>query len=127
MNTPLIVAILLVSTVPVYAQAQQADMDKLKADAQKVVSIIKGDKTKAEAYCQINQLGEQIGDAQQDKDSKKAEELSRRVMALEIKLGPDYLSLVNGLRDVDPNSQQAQELDSILARLDDACEDDDQD
>jgi len=128
MKASLIAAVLLIGAAPpLYAQAQQPDMDKLKADAQKVVSIIKGDKTKTEAYCQINQLGEQIGDAQQDKDSKKAEELSRRVMALEIKLGPDYLSLVNGLRDVDPNSQQAQELASILARLDDACEDDDQD
>jgi hypothetical protein len=44
-------------------------------------------------------------------------------MQLEIKLGPDYLTLVNGLKDVDPNSQQAQELDSILAPLDDTCED----
>jgi hypothetical protein len=123
MNRPLIIALLVVSMVPLYARAQQPDMVKLKADAQKVVSIIKGDKAKTEAYCQINELAEQIGEAQQDKDSKKAEELSRQVMQLEIKLGPDYLTLVNGLKDVDPNSQQAQELDSILAPLDDTCED----
>jgi hypothetical protein len=123
MKAPLIVAVLLISAAPLFAQAQQLDMAKLKADAQKVVSIIKGDKTKTEAYCQINELAEQIGEAQQEKDSKKAEELSRQVMQLEIKLGPDYLTLVNGLKDVDPNSQQAQELDSILAPLDDTCED----
>jgi hypothetical protein len=123
MKAPLIVAVLLIGAAPLFAQAQQPDMAKLKADAQKVVSIIKGDKTKTEAYCQINELAEQIGEAQQEKDSKKAEELSRQVMQLEIKLGPDYLTLVNGLKDVDPNSQQAQELDSILAPLDDTCED----
>ena len=122
MKAPLIVAVLLIGVAPLFAQAQQPDMAKLKADAQKVVSIIKGDKTKTEAYCQINELAEQIGEAQQEKDSKKAEELSRQVMQLEIKLGPDYLTLVNGLKDVDPNSQQAQELDSVLASLDDSCE-----
>jgi hypothetical protein len=123
MRARLIVAVLLIGASPLFAQAQQPDMAKLKADAQKVVSIIKGDKTKTEAYCQINELAEQIGEAQQEKDSKKAEELSRQVMQLEIKLGPDYLTLVNGLKNVDPNSQQAQELDSILAPLDDTCED----
>jgi hypothetical protein len=123
MNRLLIGAILIFSTVPLYAQNQQPDMAKLKADAQKVVSIIKGDKAKTQAYCQLNELGEQIGEAQQEKDSKKAEELSRQVTELEIKLGPDYITLINTLKDVDPNSQQAQELDSILAPLDDSCED----
>jgi hypothetical protein len=47
-----IVAILVIATLPLYAQAQQPDMAKLKADAQKVVSIIKGDKGKTQAYCQ---------------------------------------------------------------------------
>ena len=127
LNALLVVAILVIPTVPLYAQGQEPNVAKLKADAQKVVSIIKGDKAKTEAYCQINELAEQIGEAQQQKDSKKAEELSRQVMQLEIKLGPDYLTLVNGLKDVDPNSQQAQELDSILAPLDDSCEDEDGD
>jgi len=127
MNRLLIVAIPLISAAPAYAQAQQPDAAKLKADAQKVVGIIRGDKAKTEAYCQINELAEQIGESQQNKDSKKVEALSRQVMELEIKLGPDYLTLVNGLKDVDPNSQQAQELDSILAPLDDSCEDEDED
>ena len=127
MNRLLIVAIPLISAAPAYAQAQQPDAAKLKADAQKVVGIIRGDKAKTEAYCQINELAEQIGESQQNKDSKKVEALSRQVMQLEIKLGHDYLTLVNGLRDVDPNSPQAKEIDSILAPLDNSCEDDDDD
>jgi hypothetical protein len=43
MNRLLIVGILVISTVPLFAQAQQPDAAKLKADAQKVVSIISGD------------------------------------------------------------------------------------
>jgi hypothetical protein len=104
--------------VPPSAQAQQPDAAKLKADAQKVVSIIKGNKDKTQAYCQINELAEQIGQTDQEKDRKKAEALSRQVFELEIKLGPEYLSLVNGLKDVDPNSPEGSgdRLDTRAAR-----------
>jgi hypothetical protein len=123
MNLLLTVAILAISIAPLYAQGTQPDTAKLKADAQKVVRIIKGDKAKIQAYCQINRLAEQIGEAGEDKDSKKAEALSREVFDLEVKLGPDYLNLVNGLKEIDPNSPEGQEIDSILAPLDDSCED----
>jgi hypothetical protein len=121
MNWLLIVGIWIISTAPLFAQAQP-DIAKLKADAQKVVSIIKDNKDKTEAYCQITKLAGQIGEAEQEKDSNKEEALSRQVFELEIKLGPEFISLVSGLKDVDPNSQQAQEIDSILAPLEDSCE-----
>ncbi len=123
MNRLLIAAILIISTLPLYAQGQTPNAAQLKSGAQKVVSIIKGNKEKTQAYCQINELGEQIGETDQAKDAKRAEALSRQVFELEIKLGPEYLSLVNSLKDVDPNSQQAQEIDAILAPLEDSCED----
>jgi hypothetical protein len=123
MNRALSIGILIFSMVPLSTQAQQPDTGKLKADAQKVVSIIKGNKDKTQAYCQINELAAQIGQSDQEKDSKKAEALSRQVFELEIKLGPEYLSLVNDLKEVDPNSPQGQEIDSILAPLDDSCGD----
>jgi hypothetical protein len=53
----LTVAILVMSMVPLHAWAQQPGTAKLKADAQKVVSIIKGDKAKTQTYCQILNLG----------------------------------------------------------------------
>ena len=123
MNKTLIVAILLIADAPVYAQDQQSNAINLKADAQKVVSIIKGDKTKTQVYCEINDLGEQIGEADQKKDDKNAEALSQQVTELEKKLGPEYLALVNNLNNVDPNSPEGREIDSILAPLDDSCED----
>jgi ABC-type transporter Mla subunit MlaD len=122
MNKTLIVAILLIADA-VYAQDQQSNVIKLKADAQKVVSVIKGDKVKTQVYCEINDLGEQIGEADQKKDDKNAEALSQQVTELEKKLGPEYLALVNNLNNVDRNSPEGRELDSILASLDDSCED----
>ena len=123
MNRPLIVTILLISTASAYAQDQQPNAANLKGDAQKVVGIIKGDKAKAQVYCEINDLGEQIGEADQKKDDNKAEVLSRQVTELEKKLGPEYFALLNGLNTVDPNSAVGQEIESILAPLDDSCED----
>ena len=96
---------------------------KVKADAQKVVSVIKGDKAKTQAYCEINDLGEQIGEANQKEDHEKAEALSQQVTELEKKLGPEYIALVNDLNNVDPNSPEGREIDSILAPLEDSCED----
>ena len=72
MNRLLIVAILTICMAPLYAGAQQPDAAKLKADAQKVVSIISGDKAKTQAYCEINDLGGQIGEANEDQDNKKS-------------------------------------------------------
>ena len=118
----LIVAVLLICAAPLYAQ-DQPNMGKLKADAQKVVSIIGGDKAKTQTYCQINHLGGQISEANEEQDNKKAEALSRKVSELEKKLGPEYVALVNGLKDVDPNSPEGAEISSILETLDDSCPD----
>jgi len=119
---PLIVAISLIFAAPLYAQDQQPNTAKLKADAQRVVSIIKGDKVKTQVYCEISDLGEQIGEADQRMDDNKAEALSRQVTELEKKLGPEYFALVNDLNKVDANSPEGQEIESILAPLDDSCD-----
>ena len=47
----------------------------------------------------------------------------QQVTELEKKLGPEYLALVNNLNNMDPNSPEGREIDSILAPLDDSCED----
>jgi hypothetical protein len=121
MMGPLIVALLLISAAPAYVQDQQPNGAKLKADAQKVVSMIKGDIAKAQVYCKINALDEQIGEADRKNDEKKAEALSKQVTELEKKLGPEYFALVVDLNNVNPNSPVGQEIDSMLASLDDSC------
>ena len=41
---------------------------------------------------------------------------------MEKKLGPEYSVLVNDLKNVDPNSPEGRDIDSILAPLDDSCD-----
>ena len=121
MNRLLIIGILLVMAVPLYAQAQQPDAAKLKADAQKVVSIIKGDKAKTQTYCQVSDIAKQIDEAVQEKDRKKAEELSQKLTESETHLGPEYLALVESLRNMDLTSKDGQEIVSTFDKLDESC------
>src|SRR5215831_5148528 len=118
MNLMSRVGVLAISAVPMYAQAQQSGAVKLKADAQNVVKIVSGNKLKIQTYCEIVELSDQIDEEQ---GSSKAEELSQKVDKLVEKLGPEYIALVSNLKDIDPNSQDAQEIGSILGRLDDLC------
>jgi hypothetical protein len=112
---------LLLSTVPLCAQSQQPNPAKLKADAQKVVSDIRGDKAKTKVYCQINSLGGQMVEAAQEKDSKKAEALFQRVDDLEKQLGPQYHALFDALYDADPNSKDVQDILTMFNKLDGSC------
>jgi hypothetical protein len=123
MNRPLIVSILLISAVPEYAQAQQPDIAKLKADAQKVVSIIKGDKAKTQTYCQILNLGDELDEVDEQRDRKQAEDLSQKIGELEKTLGPEYLALADKLKDMDSTSREGKEIGSIFESLDQSCED----
>jgi len=121
MNRLLIIAILIISTPPLFAQNQQPDMATLKADAQKVVSNIRGDKAKSQAYCQINSLGGEIDLAAQARDEQKADTLTKKINDLEKQLGPDYITLFNALNNADQNSKDFQDIMSLFDTLDKSC------
>jgi hypothetical protein len=120
LNGLLIVAILAISTSPLYAQAQP-DVAKLKADAQKAVSIISGDKAKTQTFCQMEILGNQIDEAILKQDTKKAAELAQKLSELEKNLGPEYLALVESLRSMDLTSKDGQEIMLTFDKLDESC------
>ena len=91
----------------VCAQAQPPSGAKVtKADAQKVLKIISDDKAKTQTYCDIMKLGDEIEKA----DEKKADELFQKMDELAKKLGPEYVALMDGLQDINPNSQVGQEI-----------------
>ena len=119
MNRKFIVAIVLVAAVPMYAHAQNPKVSK--GDAQKVVTIISGDKAKTQTYCDIKKLGEQIDEASAKKDNKTVEELSVKIETLEKRLGPEYVALVDGLQDIVENDLLGAEFMSALASLDSLC------
>ena len=121
MNRLLIPGIVIISTVPLYAQRQQQNVAKLKADAQKVVSIISGDEAKTQTYCEAREIAEQIVQAGQQKDNEKVEELAGKLTEQSKNLGSEYLALMESLRNVNLSSKDAQEIESMFDTLDESC------
>ena len=130
MNLKLIIAIAAITVMPVVAQAQKgapppakgaAAKGPSKAEVQKVVTMIKGDKTKLDTYCQISKLGEQAQAAAEKKDQKKMADLNKQADALGQKIGPDYVKLMAGMENVNPESKDGKELIAIFDSLDESC------
>jgi len=118
----LIIASLLISTAPLYAQPQQQNVAKLKADAQKVVSIISGDKAKTENYCEARDIATQIVQAEQQKDNEKVEELlTNKLIEQQKNLGSEYLALMKSVRDANLTLKDGQEIESMFDSLDESC------
>jgi len=63
--------------VPVYAQEQRPNVEKLKTDAQDVFKIISGDKLKIQTYCEIADLSGQLAQASRKQNTKKVESWPR--------------------------------------------------
>ena len=122
MNGKLIIAILVIAAVPVCAQAQKPNAATVtKTDVQKVVKLISGDKAKTQTYCDIGKLNAQMAEADETKDTKKLDELSQQIDALGKKLGPEYAALMDGLEDVDPESEDGKQIGLMFQPLDKLC------
>jgi len=117
----IIIAVLLISTAPLYAQRQQQNVAKLKAEARNLVGIIGSNKAKVQTYCQIDDLTEQLDQAVQKSDTKTAKALVQRIAELNKKMGPEFAALVDIEKHVDLNSPDGQEVASIVASLGESC------
>jgi hypothetical protein len=60
-------------------------------------------------------------EANDKKDSKTADELSQKMKELENNLGPEYVALMDGLQDIDPESDDGADIGAALAALDKLC------
>jgi len=112
--------------VPALAYAQRgrpaATVPKpTKAEAQKLVESISGDKTKTQQYCDIGKLNEQIAQAEQIRWSKTLETLARRADELAHKIGHAYVRLMDGLEHIDENSNEGKEIIAALEQLERLC------
>ncbi|MFY9838659.1 MAG: hypothetical protein WAK55_19730 [Xanthobacteraceae bacterium] len=112
-------------TLPMLAHAQQGAPSNApkptKADAQKLLQIITSDKAKTQAYCGLDKLFDQMQIAEQKNDSKAVETLGEQADVFAGKLGPEYNKMMGGLDQVDPNSNEGEELVTILSGLDKLC------
>jgi mevalonate kinase len=125
-------AALLIVSLPVCAQAQQkaqpaqpapppAAPKPTKAAAQKVIQIISADKAKTKLYCDIAALSQQIEAASQKKDEKQVDELAQQAEDMGGKIGPEFVALMDGLQDMNPESKEAEEIGNMLEALDKLC------
>jgi ferritin-like protein len=85
------------------------------------VGIIGSDKTKTQTYCQIHDLSEELLQAVQEKDRKKANALAGKIAELNKKMGPEFAALIDIEKRVDLNSPDGQEIASIAASLGESC------
>jgi hypothetical protein len=120
MNLKFVVAFSLFATLPMAAQSQNAQKPT-KADVQKVVQMIGGDKAKLQAFCDIGKVQDQMQQADEKKDTKALEALGQKADALSKEIGPDYVKLLDGLDLVDPNSPEGKDYDAMFATLAKQC------
>ena len=121
LNGLLIVASLVISTSPLYAQLQQQNVARLKADARNIVGTIGADKDKTQAYCQIVDVGRQLEQADKEKDRKKTRALSQKIDQLQKQIGPEFVTLANILKNVDLKSPDGREIALIIQSLNESC------
>jgi len=126
MNLKLVISIFALAAMPTLAHAQQGGPPPnapkpTLAQAQKVVQIISGDKTKTQQYCDLGKLNEQMAQAEQKNDTKTLAALGKRADDLVQKIGPEYVALMDGLGLIDENSSEGKQFVAVLDSLDKLC------
>jgi len=120
MNLKLIVGSLVIATAPGWALAQSAITNQ---DAQQLVDAISGDQDKAQAYCDIMKLDDQIEQA--NERGASTEELKQQLKGFDEKLGAEWSALITAYRDVDLNTKAGLEtavtVQTTIDRLNNLC------
>lgn len=116
MKLKLIIAFGVIAALSVPAEAQKKPT---KADAQQVVKVISADKAKSKIYCDLAKLGEEAQQAEEKKDSKKADELAKKMDDMSKQLGPEYVALMDGMQNLDEKDAEA--IGASLESLDKLC------
>ena len=123
MNLKLVVVFSILATTCALAQQKgpPPGPKPTKADVQKVVQMISADKVKTQTYCDLSKLSEEIGAADEKKDQKTVDTLSKQAEAMAAKLGPEYASLMDGLQQINPDSPEGKDFGTLLDGLDSQC------
>ena len=123
MNLKLVIAVALFAATPALAQkdgpATAAPKPTLAA-AQNVAQTISGDKTKLQAFCDLNKVQEQAEETS-EKDTKTLDALGQKADALAEQIGPDYVKLMDGLDEVDPDSAEGKQFSAVFETLAKQC------
>ena len=107
MKLKLMLAAAVILALPLAAQAQKKPT---KADA---------DKAKTKTYCDLAKLGDEAQQADEKKDTKKAEEISKKMDAMGKQLGPEYAALMDSMQNL--NEKEADAIGKAMEPLDKLC------
>lgn len=116
------IIVVIAIAMPLSAQAQKTGAAKVtKADVQKGRQDHQRRQGQDADYYDMANLGDQIEQADQKKDTKKVEELSKKMDDMTQMLRPEYVTLMDGLQDMDANSKDGKYIGATLEGLDKLC------
>jgi hypothetical protein len=126
MNLKFVMAVSLFAAFPVIAYAQKNDPaaeapKPTMADAKKLVQTISSDPAKLKVYCDMGKIQEQVEKAQEKKDNKALEALGAKSNSLLQQIGPEYVKMMEGLDEVDPDSDEGRRFAAVFDPLDKQC------
>jgi hypothetical protein len=126
MKLTLVLAVCAFAAIPALAQAQPGGPPPnapkpTKAEIQKVVQTISGDKTKSQQYCEIGKLNQRMAEADQKNDTKTLETLGRQADDIAQKLGPEFIKFMDALDAVDDKTSEGKDLIAAVETLDKLC------
>lgn len=125
--TKFVAAVALIAfAIPAYAQQQPEKPEQTapkpsQAEVEKLVKELSSDKARIGQYCEMVKLYNEAYDAGEKQDEKKAEELAQKADEMGEKLGPDYARIIDGLAEVDPESEEGKALFAAFEPLDKEC------
>jgi len=126
MKLTLVFAISAFAGMPILAQAQPGGPPPnapkpSKAEVQKVVATISGDKTKTQQYCELGKLNQRMAEADQKNDTKTLETLGKQADDLAHKLGPEFVKFMDALDQVDEKTSEGKNMIAAVESLDKLC------
>ena len=126
MTFKLVLAISALAAMPAFAELQQGGTQPnapkpTLGQVQQVVQIISSNKTKLQQYCDIVKLDQQIAEAHRRNDTTTLEVLIKQSDDLAEQIGPEYVTMLQGLSQIEENSSDGVQIVAALDALDKLC------
>jgi hypothetical protein len=125
MKLKLVLVIPALAAMPAFAELQQGGTQPnapkpTLGQVQQVVQIISSNKTKLQQYCDIK-LDQQIAEAHRRNDTTTLEVLIKQSDDLAEQIGPEYVTMLQGLSQIEENSSDGVRIVAALDSLDKLC------
>ena len=126
MKLKTVLAISALAAMPAFAELQQGGTQPnapkpTLGQVEQVVQIISSNKTKLQQYCDIVRLDQKIAEADRRNDTNTLQVLIKQADDLAEKIGPEYVTMLEGLSQIEENSSDGVQIVAALDSLDKLC------